>query len=173
MARIPHPRTLDRFERGPSSTVAVPVGGGRSAVRRVERGDVVVEDAYAEATMDALERAYDVEYDRDTGDLVGAEPVDDTTDGGDVDDDTTGEEAGETDTDATESTDDVEQWADWNADDWLSMGYKFRETDVLEGVVDDHLQEVYDVESSSTVRGAVEERAEEIGTLDELDLEGN
>jgi hypothetical protein len=62
----------------------------------------------------------------------------------------------------TDSAPDVDEWADWNEDDWLDVGYEQRADDVRAGRVDEHLEAIADVETSSTVEGAVEARRNEL-----------
>lgn len=92
----------------------------------------------------------------------------DDTDGPDDDSD------GSTDTadtdDANDAADDgaaaeppdVDEWQDWNEDDWLDVDFEQRAEDVRTGAVDDHLDDVESVERSNTVLDAVETRRDEL-----------
>lgn len=51
---------------------------------------------------------------------------------------------------------------DFSANGWLENDYEDRADAVLEGGLDDHLDEIEDVETSDTVIDAVEERREEL-----------
>lgn len=64
--------------------------------------------------------------------------------------------------DETDDAPDVDEWEDWNEDDWLELDYEQRAEDVQAGRVDDHLEEIVEVETSSTVEDAVEERRDEL-----------
>lgn len=57
---------------------------------------------------------------------------------------------------------DVDEWANWNEDDWMDLDYKQRAEDVQEGRVDEHLEEIAEVETSDTVEEAVDERLNEL-----------
>lgn len=77
------------------------------------------------------------------------------------------DDADESETEAEETeSDDVDEWAAWNEDDWLDLDYQQRATDVREGRVDDYLGQIEACETSETVEEAVEERRAELG-LDE------
>lgn len=60
--------------------------------------------------------------------------------------------------DGDDGAPDVDEWHDWNEDDWLELDYQQRADDVRTGRVDDHLGDIRDVETSETVKGAVEAR---------------
>jgi hypothetical protein len=66
----------------------------------------------------------------------------------------TGEDSEEVDT--TESAE-----ADFDADAWLDQDYTTREEAVLEGEVDEHLGKILEVETSETVKDAVDPRRED------------
>lgn len=198
MQRIQHPRATAGFSRGPPSNAAVEIASGAYRTASVDdEGYVHVPDRYAENVMDGFAKQYDVEYDRETGEVLGAGATDDPNGGGDeppdectVDHDSLeeGEACSECDyvaplssPDAVEDDqnagddgddeDDLEAWENWNRDDWLALGWKARKSDVEDGLVDDHLVEIYDVESnqSKRVREAAKERLEELGRADELE----
>lgn len=114
---------------GPHSTVSF----GPRRRYTVEDGTITVPDDRADAAMDALAGAYDVEY-TDDGTIAG--------------DSETAEESDET--------------VQWNEDDWMDLPYGDRADAVREGRVDDHLDDIADVETSSTVTDAVEERKDEL-----------
>lgn len=57
---------------------------------------------------------------------------------------------------------DVDSWHNWNEEDWLSLDYPDRAADVEDGLVDEHLDEIEEVETSSTVEDAVDARREEL-----------
>lgn len=160
MARIRHPRATDAVARAPPGSVTVPIGrGSYDSAELDEDGYVDVADEHADDVMEAWADAYDVEY-TDDGELV-------TTSGdGAADADAASDseaEAVDVDTDTEEAADetDVDEWADWNEEDWLSMNYQDRVEDVREGRVDDYLDEIADVERSTSVEAAVEERQAE------------
>lgn len=70
-----------------------------------------------------------------------------------LDDTTVGEEDGSS---------AVDKWADWSEDGWLDLDYQQRAADVREGRVDEHLDDIADVETSDTVVGAVDDRRDEL-----------
>lgn len=57
---------------------------------------------------------------------------------------------------------DVDEWEDWNEDDWLELDYQQRADDVRAGLVDDHLDEIEDAETSTTVVDAVALRKQDL-----------
>lgn len=65
--------------------------------------------------------------------------------------------ADESDAEEAPAADDGDEWDEAQ---WLDLGYKERETRVLGGEVDDHLDAIEDAETSKTVEQAVEERRE-------------
>jgi len=173
MRRIQHPRATAAFDRDPPSKAAVEIGNGSYRTANVdEDGHVVVPDKYADAVMDGLADQYDVEYDRDAGAVItddvdaagGDEPPDDGSDEPTGADTSPAATAASEDDDDTDGDDDLDAWADWNEDDWLSLGYQDRKADVEAGLVDDHLEAIIDVESnqSKTVREAAEQRLAEL-----------
>lgn len=150
--RIQHPRATDAYARDPPSNVAVRVGGTRYTTVAVDDdGYLSIKPEKTDDVMDDLESSYNVEYDRETGEIVGA--------GSDDDPDVS-------DGDETEGDDDdggdLEAWANWNEDDWLSLGYQSRQDDVEDGLVDEHLEEIIKIETSSNVEDAAKTRLEEL-----------
>lgn len=69
---------------------------------------------------------------------------------------------GESEEAADEADGEDDGWVDWNEEDWLELDYKVRESDVLDGRVDDNLDEIEEVETSATVEEAVADRREEL-----------
>lgn len=64
--RIQHPRATDAVGGWPADAVALP----HADRTPVTDGYVDVPDEHADAAMDALEEVYDVEYNRNTGEVV-------------------------------------------------------------------------------------------------------
>lgn len=61
-----------------------------------------------------------------------------------------------------EANEALDEWHNWNEDDWLDLGYQQRSDDVANGLVDPHLDDIEDAETSSTVEEAVAARREEL-----------
>lgn len=55
-----------------------------------------------------------------------------------------------------------EEWADWTEEDWLSNGWASRKSDVNDGLVDNYLEEIIEIETSNQVREAAQERLNEL-----------
>lgn len=64
--------------------------------------------------------------------------------------------------DETADSDVSDGWADWNEDDWYELDYGDRVDAVHEGRVDDHLDTIYETETSEKVKDAVGARRETI-----------
>ncbi|WP_395166350.1 hypothetical protein [Natrinema pallidum] len=161
MRRIQHPRATEAFARGPPSKAAVEIKNGLYRTANLdEDGNVLIPDRYADSVMDGHADQYGVEYDRDAGEVLEPES-DDDPDAGSVTDDG---DVGELPEPEDPSDDDLEAWANWNKDDWLSLGYQSRLSDVEDGLVDDHLEEVIDAESnqSKQVHEAAKQRLREL-----------
>ncbi|ELY96758.1 hypothetical protein C482_15326 [Natrialba chahannaoensis JCM 10990] len=175
--RIQHPRATDAFARDPPSQVAVPISSSRHTNVSVDdEGYLSIKPDKADDVMAYLASSYDVEYDRDTGDVVShaGDDLEEAADDDETDSDQDGSDADtETDSDGDSDTDDLEAWADWNRDDWLALGWDDRKADVEDGLVDDHLTEIHDLESnhSKRVRNAAKARLEDLGRADELEDE--
>jgi hypothetical protein len=108
-----------------------------------------VEDSDADVESEAA--TGDDSDDTETDDSEAAEADED------ADTDTGDEAASE-----SEAADDVEEWADWNAEDWLDVTYQDRVDAVANGSVDNHLEAITEVETSQTVTDAVDERQSEL-----------
>lgn len=165
--RIQHPRATDATVRGPPSRVAVPVGAGSYETVSVDDGYVEVDDEDADAAMDGLASVFDVEYDRDTGEVVTDGDTEESADadvllddGADLADETATPDTAD-DTDAGDG-DDLEAWANWNREDWFALSWGDRKSDVEDGLVDDHLEEIIDIETSGNVEEAAEARLAEL-----------
>lgn len=65
-----------------------------------------------------------------------------------------------------EPPDPAETWGEWSEEEWLDADYEQRADAVLSGGVDPYLGEIEDVETSSTVEEAVEERREALRAED-------
>lgn len=52
----------------------------------------------------------------------------------------------------------VDEWEDWNEEDWLDAHHMTRASDVASGAVDDHLETIQEIDTSDSVLDAVEER---------------
>lgn len=118
-----------------------------------EPGDTVTAD---ESFVD---RFPDSKFDRVHADDTGG-PDDDSdgsTDTADTDD-----TADDGDDGAAAEPPDVNEWQDWNEDDWLALGYEQRAKDVRNGAVDARLDRIESVDRSNTVLDAVEARRDEL-----------
>ncbi|MDQ2052845.1 hypothetical protein RBH26_20600 [Natronolimnohabitans sp. A-GB9] len=167
MRRIQHPRATAAFPRDPPSKAAVEITSGEYRTATVDdEGYVLVRDDFAEPVMDGLADQYGVGYDRDTGEIVSHAgndlEADHQIDAG-FDDDDNQVDVDSAGKDAAEG-DDLEAWENWNRDDWLALGWEDRKADVENGLVDDHLEEIIDVESNQSKRvcEAAQERLEEL-----------
>ena len=159
--RIQHPRATDAFARDPPSRVAVRVGPTRYTTVGVDaNGYLSIKPEKADDVMDDLESSYDVEYDRDTGEVIVDDPDGDPDpdSGDDPPDDETDADDGAGDTDDAA----LEAWANWNEDDWLTLNWGDRRDDVEAGLVDDHLDRIIDIETSTNVRDAAKQRLEDL-----------
>lgn len=165
--RILHPRATGVDARDLPSKTAIATGNGQYSTCDVDdEGYVTVDDGVAETVMDGFERSYGVEYDRGSGNIVGLDPANSSDAGkrGDEPPDEVAAASKVAKDGNTANEDDLEAWANWNEDDWLSLGYQTRKADVEDGLVDDHLQEIIDLESnqSKTVREAAKQRLAEL-----------
>lgn len=139
---------------------------GRVYVRRVDQAfgvgeQVDVSDADAAYLVEERGDFEVVDTGEDGDESEADEATDPDVDAEEEEDDT--DDTAEADADAGEDRDesDADDSAGFDSEAWLDQNYQVREQAVLDGEVEDHLDDIEVVETSETVIQAVDERREQ------------